>query len=45
VFLLQENLFLLLSAEERLLSFPVKNDDVWIVALWHGAPLPDDPEN
>jgi len=25
--------------------FKVKNDDVWIVAVWHGAQLPDDPEN
>lgn len=25
--------------------YKVKNDDVWIVAVWHGAQLPDDPEN
>jgi len=25
--------------------YKVKNDDVWIVAVWHGAQMPDDPEN
>ena len=25
--------------------YKVKNYDVWIVAVWHGAQLPDDPEN
>ena len=25
--------------------YKVKNHDVWIVAVWHGAQLPDEPEN
>lgn len=25
--------------------YKVKNDDIWVVAVWHGAQLPDDPEN
>ena len=24
--------------------YKVKNKDVWIVAVWHGAQLPDEPE-
>jgi len=24
--------------------YKVKDNDVWIVAVWHGAQLPDDPE-
>ena len=25
--------------------YKVKDHDVWIVAAWHGAQLPDEPEN
>ncbi|MHB8770379.1 MAG: type II toxin-antitoxin system RelE/ParE family toxin [Syntrophales bacterium] len=25
--------------------YKVKDKDVWIVAVWHGAQLPDDPDN
>jgi toxin ParE1/3/4 len=25
--------------------YKVKDNDVWIVAVWHGAQLPDEPEN
>ena len=24
--------------------YKLKNDEVWIVAVWHGAQLPDEPE-
>ena len=24
--------------------YKVKNDTIWIVAVWHGAQLPDEPE-
>jgi len=25
--------------------YQVKDNDVWVVAVWHGAQLPDEPEN
>ena len=25
--------------------YKVKDSDVWVVAVWHGAQLPDEPEN
>jgi plasmid stabilization system protein ParE len=27
-----------------LFFYKIKGDSVWIVAVWHGAQLPDDPE-